>query len=210
MIRSSQPRGSDPAHADTPLPPSSMPSSPPAEYKLSRSQPPAAWVAQALIGPTETVSARVLYVASSERRAEEIGRALRQFAPETEVLVLPAWDCLPFDCASPSPETMGRRMAVLQRLREPQSGRCVIVAPVEALLQRIPPASAFARAFMEVSVGERLDRGALEAFARATGYAAADRVDEPGEINILGEVVDIYPAGADAPVRVRIGSRRMK
>ena len=101
---------------------------------------------------------------------------------------------------------MGRRMWALHRLREPRTEPVVAVATVEALLQRTPPAAAFAHAFMDLSVGDRLDRDALAAYVHATGYVAHDRVNEPGEISILGEVVDIFPAGADAPVRITLGA----
>ena len=36
------------------------------------------------------------------------------FAPELKTIWLPAWDCLPYDWASPSPVAMGRRMAALR------------------------------------------------------------------------------------------------
>jgi hypothetical protein len=65
-----------------------------------RGQPSADWVAHALICATDDNTGQILYVASSERRAYEIGRALRQFAPDIEFLALPAWDSLPFDCAA--------------------------------------------------------------------------------------------------------------
>src|SRR4051794_2883334 len=38
-----------------------------------------------------------VHLASSDRRAEEIGRGLAGLAPDLEVLVLPSWDCLPYD-----------------------------------------------------------------------------------------------------------------
>jgi transcription-repair coupling factor (superfamily II helicase) len=203
MGQGSRGRASDPAHADAPLEPGAMEAPPPGERP--RPQPAAAWVAQALIASARQAAGGVVYVASSERRADEIGRALRQFAPDIEVLVLPPWDCLPYDRASPSREAMGRRMAVLQRLREPLAGPRVLVAPPEALLQKIPPASAFRRAFMDLAVGDKLDRDALEAFAHATGYVSDERIDEPGEIGLLGEVADVFPAAAEAPVRITLG-----
>ena len=43
----------------------------------------------------------MVHVASSERRAEEIGRALAGVSPAVEVLVLPPWDCLPYDRPPP-------------------------------------------------------------------------------------------------------------
>ncbi|MDB5446491.1 MAG: hypothetical protein JWQ97_1808, partial [Phenylobacterium sp.] len=160
-------------------------------------------IAQALIEPARAAGKDgLVHVASSERRADEIGRALRQFAPDVEVLVLPPWDCLPYDRASPSRECMGRRMAVLARLSEAAEGPRVLVASAEALLQKVPPAKAFRSAFLEVTSGKPLKREVLEAFARTTGYLFDDRIDEPGEIAILGEVADVFPAGAEAPVRI--------
>jgi transcription-repair coupling factor (superfamily II helicase) len=193
-----------PAHADAALAPAPAAAPEREEAEGESPQPPTAWIAARL---AEAVQAHdsLLYVASSERRADEIGRALRQFAPETEVLVLPPWDCLPYDRASPSREAMGRRMAVLARLAEPADGRRVLIAAAEALLQKVPPKRALKDAFLAVRVGEPLPREALERFARRTGYVFDDRIDEPGEVAILGEVVDIYPAAADAPVRVHFG-----
>jgi transcription-repair coupling factor (superfamily II helicase) len=189
------------AHADAPLAPAPAAAPDPAEGRAG--QPPAAWCAQAVIEAARAAGPDGLaYAASSERRADEIARALRQFAPDIEVLVLPAWDCLPYDRASPSREVMGRRMAVLAALAEPARGPRVLVASVEALLQRTPPASALKTAFLHLRKGETLDRVALEAFAASTGYVSDDRIDEPGEIAILGTVVDVFPAAADAPIRI--------
>ncbi|MES2033085.1 MAG: DEAD/DEAH box helicase [Pseudomonadota bacterium] len=173
------------------------------QRRAGRRQPPAAWCAQALIAPVRASGLKgFLYAASSERRAAEIGRALRQFAPDIEVLVLPPWDCLPYDRASPSRECMGRRMAVLARLGAPATSPRVLIADVDALMQRVPPLSILPTAFRTFRVGDTLDRAALDAFAAATGYVADDRIDEPGEIAVLGTVVDIYPAAASMPVRI--------
>jgi transcription-repair coupling factor (superfamily II helicase) len=194
----------DGAHLDAPLAPSSLPVVEADQgADAARRQPATAWCAHALIAPARAAAERgLLYAASSERRADEIGRALRQFAPDVEVLVLPPWDCLPYDRASPSRECMGRRMAVLARLAEAPGGPRVLVASVEALMQRTPPVRVLEAASLTLRVGEVLDRTALQAFAATAGYLTDDRIDEPGEIAVLGSVVDIYPAAAAAPVRI--------
>jgi transcription-repair coupling factor (superfamily II helicase) len=141
---------------------------------------------------------------TSEARADEIGRALGAMTdPAVEVLVLPPWDCLPYDHASPSRESQGRRLAVLSRLSGKTSGRRIVVASPEAVMIRLPTAEARSAVF-EVTVGDRLDRDALSAFARRTGYVIDDRIDEPGEIAILGEVVDVFPPAARRPVRITL------
>lgn len=142
---------------------------------------------------------------TSEARADEIGRALAPMAEEdVEVLVLPPWDCLPYDHASPSRESQGLRLAVLSRLGE-RSRRQVLVVSPEAAMLRLPPPEARSAAFV-LKVGEALDRDALAAFARRTGYVFDDRIDEPGEIALLGEVVDVFPAAARRPVRLSLAN----
>ena len=145
-----------------------------------------------------------LYVAQTERRAEEIGRALAVVAPGVEVVMLPAWDCLPYDRASPSREVMGRRMAALAQLAAPATGPRVLVTSPEALVQRLPPAEALDGAGFALRVGDVLDREALQAFADRVGYGADERVDEPGELAILGEVVDAFSPDAALPFRVKL------
>ena len=165
---------------------------------------PAAGVAARLLealGPDE----RLLYVAGGERRAEEIAQALEDFAGgRVQAVHLPAWDCLPYDRASPSREVMGRRMSALARLSEPVDVARVLVTSPEALIQRLPPEEAVAAASFTLRAGEALDREALAAFANRTGYGADDRTDEPGELLILGEVVDVFPPDRAEPVRAKL------
>ncbi len=150
----------------------------------------------------------LVHLASSERRAEEIGRALAGFAPALEVMVLPAWDCLPYDRASPSRDVMGRRMRVARQLSQ-GGGRRVLITSPEALVQKLPPAQAVSAGFIDLERGQPLDREALAAFAATTGYVDDDRIDEPGEIAFLGEVIDVYPADAARPVRIVINEGRI-
>lgn len=146
----------------------------------------------------------VLLIAASERRADEIaaGLAALRDPDGPEVMVLPPWDCLPYDRAAPSRESMGRRMAVLEALseRSTAAGRWLVTSP-EAALQRVPPKDVVGAGF-DVAVGAALDRAALEIFASTWGYVADDRIDEPGEIALLGEVVDVYPPAARCPYRI--------
>ncbi|WP_454759990.1 DEAD/DEAH box helicase [Caulobacter segnis] len=163
-------------------------------------QPPAAAVAVALAAAVgRGVS---VHIASSERRAEEIGRALAGLTAGVEVLVLPPWDCLPYDRASPSRDVIGRRMRTLRALAVKAGGPRIVVTSPEALVQKLPPRTILETAFMALERGAPLDLEALARFAARTGYVVDDRIDEPGEIAFLGEVTDIFPADAARPVRI--------
>jgi transcription-repair coupling factor (superfamily II helicase) len=146
----------------------------------------------------------VLYVAAGEQRAEDLARALRAMDPATGALAFPPWDCLPYDWASPSPEAMGRRMAVLRRLQDDPPR--IVVTSLAAVLQRVPPMGA-ARA-ETVRVGDAVDPDALLAALLRLGYRADERVDEPGEAALRGGVLDVYPP-AVGPCRVEMADGRV-
>ena len=152
----------------------------------------------------------LLYVAASERRAERLARILRGFAPDLEVLFLPAWDCLPYDRASPARDVMGRRMAVLRRLAEPrENGGRILLATPDALLQRVPPRDAYGNAALTLRAGDAIDPDAFLAEMERRGYVADERVDEPGEVAVLGQVIDLFPAAAGGPVRIEHAEGRI-
>lgn len=174
-------------------------------------EPPEAALALALTNWARAAGQRgFLYVARSETRAERLARAASGFAPELEILVLPPWDCLPYDRVSPSLAAMGRRMAVLHRLTQPADAGRLVITTIDALLQRLPPPSRWAEAVMRIAVGQTLCLEALRIQLIRLGYVLDERVDEPGEAAIRGEVIDIFPGGADEPVRLRLTGEQVQ
>jgi transcription-repair coupling factor (superfamily II helicase) len=146
----------------------------------------------------------MIVVTTSEARAAETGRALAAFAPDTEVLVLPPWDCLPYDRASPSRASMGKRVAVLHRLTNPADGPRVLVTSAEAALQMLPPRKVVLDCRFTFAVGDVFDAERFRGFADRAGYIFDDRVDEPGEVAMMGHAVDIFPADAGVPSRLML------
>ena len=83
---------------------------------------------------------RAVFVAPDDAALNALAEVARYFAPELEVLEYPAWDCLPYDRASPALSVSARRLAALQRLqagpKEKDSAPQLLVTTVNALLQR--------------------------------------------------------------------------
>jgi transcription-repair coupling factor (superfamily II helicase) len=151
----------------------------------------------------EAGSAGCLYVARSEPRAERLANAVRGFAPDLQVIVLPAWDCLPYDRFSPSPSIMARRIAALGEIARlpPPAGR-LLLTTVEALLQRVPSAS-LSNAGFRVEAGTPLSLDELKVYLLRAGYVLDDRVDEPGEAALRG-TIDVFPGADQQPLRLRL------
>ena len=145
--------------------------------------------------------AGVVYVAGGERWAEQLAQAMRGLAPDLDICLLPPWDCLPCDSASPSREAMGRRMAVLRRISEPGTAPRVLIASAAAIVQRVPPRDIVRKTIFSLQAGEAFSAEALNDYLQRAGYILDERVDEPGEVAIRGQVIDLFPADSPLPYR---------
>src|SRR4051794_516412 len=76
-------------------------------------------VATLASAPPRGAGRPVLAVAATGREAEDLVTQLGSFLPEHAVAEYPAWETLPHERLSPRADTVGRRLAVLRRLRHP-------------------------------------------------------------------------------------------
>jgi len=145
-----------------------------------------------------------VFVARDGARASAFVDALRFFAPEVEVIAFPSWDCLPYDRMGPSGGIAAQRMATLARLTKPEADNKprLLVTQAPALLQRVPPRAAIRAAHYEARVGRVVNIADLERYFAVNGYQRASTVSERGEFAIRGGVIDVFPPGAEEPVRL--------
>jgi len=147
----------------------------------------------------------ILLAVESEADAVAVARALSVAAPEAEVILFPESDALPGQDAPASPANIGIRNAALARLRElgnQQRGPVALVTTGEALAHACPLPAEIRPALFSVSVGAAIELPQLLEAITALGYVEDDRVDEAGEVALRGQVLDVFPAQADDPVRI--------
>jgi len=159
--------------------------------------------AMAVAQAAKTRGGLIVHIARDGARAAAMKHALRFFAPDIPVIDYPAWDCLPYDRVSPSGAVSSRRMAALAVIAAYEgTAPLIIVTSVNAITQRTPPKQAIEAAAMSLAPGAMMNMDSLTAYLSANGYARASTVREPGEFAVRGGLVDIFPPGADAPVRL--------
>ena len=145
-----------------------------------------------------------LHIARDEGRLTSIVESIAFFAPDVDVIALPAWDCLPYDRVSPNAGVVARRIDALCRLTEPiASGKSrLVITTVSAVLQRLPKAEKLMGTMREIAKGARLKIEDYAEYLAANGYVRAEQVMEPGEFAVRGGLVDIFPPGLPEPVRI--------
>ena len=149
-----------------------------------------------------------MLVALDEQRAEALAAALAAAAPDATVIHMPSSDALPGDSAEASPGNTGRRVAALRRLRRlreaGEGAPIALVTTAEAAARLFLAPEAFDARPPRLAIGDPLDLAAFAETLEEIGYVADDRVDEPGEMAVRGQVVDIFPADAPLPARVEV------
>jgi transcription-repair coupling factor (superfamily II helicase) len=145
----------------------------------------------------------LLAVSPTGRRAETLGAALEALMPGADVVHFPAWETLPHERLSPSPETVGRRLDVLRRVQEwDGSAPLVVTASVRGALQPLA-AGLTELAPIRLRIGERgheLETVTADLVARA--YHRVDMVSRRGEFAVRGGILDVFPPTALHPSRV--------
>ncbi|MAU60331.1 MAG: transcription-repair coupling factor [Parvibaculum sp.] len=148
----------------------------------------------------------VIHVARDDARMSALAEAISFFAPDLEIETIPAWDCLPYDRVSPHADVSARRMAALSRLAIRSEGKggkpLVVIATVNAMLQRVPAREMVKISAWSARVGNRIDLDNLTSYLASNGYNRTGTVREPGEFAVRGGIVDIYPSDFELPVRL--------
>ena len=151
--------------------------------------------AVSLAGIAQHLGRPLFAVLASERDAEDLAEDVALFTDR--VLLLPAWETLPFEHISPNVATMAQRARARNSLREADAGM-VVVGSVRAATQRVSPSPVEPLTF---SVGDEVDFDGLVEWLAVAGYHRTDRVEARGEFAVRGGLVDVFPADSNGPVR---------
>jgi len=119
---------------------------------------------------------------------------------EDSVAILPASESDPYAGGSPHAETLERRALALWRLARTQPHFVLLTSRAMARRMVAPDtvvkAGAIVRRDEDVAPEELVDK------LIASGYVREDPVAAVGEVSMRGGILDVWPPGRDAPVRI--------
>ncbi|QDZ07660.1 transcription-repair coupling factor [Sphingomonas panacisoli] len=175
---------------------------------LSANQPltlagvPAGFLPVLLADLARAAPARTVLIAPDDAEMRSVASTIQFFAPEIEVIAYPAWDCLPYDRASPTLRIMAERLAALHRLQAKPKGPQLLVTTANAATQRALTPFRVRQLVARLAPGERIGRDKLAALLSANGYVRTDTVHDQGEFAVRGGLVDLFPSGEETALRL--------
>nr|WP_026143356.1 transcription-repair coupling factor [Xanthomonas sp. SHU 308] len=147
----------------------------------------------------------LLVVARDNQSAHQLEADLHSLLgedPSLPVVPFPDWETLPYDQFSPHPDIVSQRLAALHRL--PTLTQGIVVVPVQTLMQRVAPLRYIVGGSFDLRVGQRLDLDAEKRRLESAGYRNVPQVMDPGDFAVRGGLLDVYPMGTDAPLRIEL------
>ncbi|MGI9493242.1 MAG: hypothetical protein ACR2QF_12655 [Geminicoccaceae bacterium] len=144
-----------------------------------------------------------LHVARDAARADHLVELIKFYAPDLSVVAFPAWDCLPYDRVSPNGDIMAKRLDVLGKLLgKDKEFPDLVITTVNALLQKVPTPDVISSGLFTAKAGSKIDREQLLECLARNGYRRSGTVVEPGDFAVRGGIIDIFPTGAEQPLRL--------
>src|SRR5688572_17565168 len=142
-----------------------------------------------------------LVIARDARELDQLRAELSFFLGDSRPIhALPDWEVLPYDVFSPHPDIISERLAALAEL--PRLKSSIVLAAADTLGQRIAPRGYVDARTFNLAVGDKLPIEPLRARLVESGYASVSQVSAPGEFALRGSLFDVFPMGAETPLRV--------
>ncbi|MCJ8322300.1 MAG: transcription-repair coupling factor [Rhizobiales bacterium] len=161
-------------------------------------------------GKTNGKAQDLVFVARDEPRLSAMAESLKFYLPAIKPIIIPAWDCLPYDRVSPSYNIVGERLkafAILAnrnkaiKANKPATSR-IILTSINAMMMRTAPQSYFNRAFLTLKLGNRVNLTDFAAYFIRNGFHKVATVHEKGEFAIRGSIVDVFSGNMTIPARL--------
>ena len=123
-------------------------------------------------------------------------------ADSARLMPYPAYDVAPFESISPHGTIMAQRARCLESLAAGR--RPIIVAPIEATMNRVLPRPAFLAGRQTINVPDLFERDVLVADLLAIGYRIVPLVEEVGELAVRGDIIDVFAPAYEQPIRIEL------
>ena len=144
--------------------------------------------------------APILAVVGDNDRGEELRDDLETLLGEDRVRYFPAWEIPPYEERSPHLDVTGLRIEALESLLAGENA--VVVTSIRALLEPTIPPYILELATPSLTVGGVAEMDDVAATLVGAGFEREQMVDSVGQFSIRGGILDVYPFGADDPIRV--------
>jgi transcription-repair coupling factor (superfamily II helicase) len=158
----------------------------------------------------------LVLVPSTEEARRFHEQLLVWLGDQSEVLLYPKPDALPYESLPADPSKEQERLRVLTRLvgaagGPAPGGSCpIVVCAATSLVRKTIPVNEFRTAFHTVEQGTKVNPVELLSRWTRMGYERVNLVETPGTMSHRGGIIDVYPPDSELPARIEFLGNRIE
>ncbi len=146
-----------------------------------------------------TTNAPLLVLTSDQKECERILAELESIT-DLSCAAFPAGSVVPYNMRSPFGPIQEARLSLLKDLLN--GSVRIVVAPTAALFEKTMKPQDLFRSIIRINVDDTVELEDLSEWLVNSGFRREPTVADPGSFALRGGIVDIYPFGADNPLRI--------
>ncbi|MBI9105436.1 MAG: transcription-repair coupling factor [Spirochaetales bacterium] len=140
----------------------------------------------------------ITVVTADEKESEALRRDLEVLG--IEVLFFTGWNKQAYGRSQVQSSIFGKRIEILSEMLA--SVNSIVVTTLRTYLSPLPPPEFISGKILKISLNDEINTAELETVLIQYGYMRVPRVSVHGEFALRGEVLDVYIAGHEDPVRI--------
>lgn len=163
--------------------------------------------ALAIVAAAKAHSGLSLVVCADSSTSLQLEEDLHFFCADEDISVLhlPDWETLPYDSFSPHQDIVSDRLQTLHQLHNLGPGhQAILVVPISAMMQTTTAPAYITANSLVLEERQPLDIKQFRQSLTESGYNCVESVYEHGEFAVRGSILDLFPMGSDAPVRIEL------
>lgn len=142
----------------------------------------------------------ILILTGASQEEIRLFHDLAYFA-ECPILDFPSWETLPSENIPPSPDIVGDRYSVLQKLQSSHAP-LIVISSLQACLQRLLDPSLFSSLHLDLKIGQQQAFESLIEKLLKMGYQRKPVASDKGEFALRGGIMDVFPVNSPDPYRL--------
>ncbi|MDY7025334.1 MAG: transcription-repair coupling factor [Pseudomonadota bacterium] len=160
--------------------------------------------ALAILQAAEQSLRPLLVVMGNSQSCDQLEQELRFFDSNKNLTLLrfPSWETLPYDHFSAHEDIISERIRTLHQL--PKLTQGIVLVSINALMLNTPPKVYIQQHALSLKTGDTLDIETFRQQQSENGYQHTHSVYSHGEFTVRGSIIDIFPMGSSAPVRIEL------
>jgi len=147
----------------------------------------------------ETTEKNLVVIASAQEEASLYHDF--PFFTDAEVIEFPSWETLPSENVAPSPDIVGDRYEVLDKIVN-RKGPQIILTSLQACLQKVIPRDFYELLHIAIKKGDAYPFDHLIEQFVVMGYQRTPTASDKGEFAVRGGIIDIFPVSSPDPFRI--------